>query len=891
MGLQQEEAVLNVQVNGQQAKASIDEMNEHIKYLTKSITAMHQADNPTLYASRVAQLRAVTAARDAERAAINNTTAAVKQQAAAVTNSFGAIKSAIAGVGAFALVGLLKGLVEFESKASGIEQAFSKIGKTEGLLEKMRVASRGLISDLDLEKIAIKANNANIPMEKMGTFLAFASQRARDTGEDVTTLTEKLITGLGKGGTRSLAALGISVKEIKTEFKKTGDMVEAVSNIIAKQMQRDGEDVETFGDKVKQVGIWFQNLLKGGANILGGSLFGNLASPEAVEAQKDKELKAYDGYEKFNKEQLNKAIKQQEERVAKFNQVYKDAEAKSPGFFKRMLQGAAGIQNTDTMAASISASTYQGAKNALAALQHQLEVKSSNEDAENQKKTKKDPAEKEAEAALKKFQELAQERRQFEAADLSEHMAKNQKEIQEEKNKYDILIQKEQEFLKVKGISAQQRAATVTNITQLEAEKETAVAQLRVKQEKELTDKISEFRRQMSGKLETELQRQTDAINKEFAKMAEDAAGNAAELKKIEEGREHAIVDAQQREIESLKEMKRKLQEDNSTLTGDKDQDSVAAINKKYDNEVAAFKKAHDRNIVNYTEYIAVLNQLDKNRQAELAKHEKEQQKQELDLGIQTAETIASAAFQIAANNRQAEEQAQMTMLERQRQNDLNNHNLTQSQKDAINARYDEQERQIKKQAWEADKEAQLEQAIIAGALAVVKALPNPFLAAAAGIAAAAQVAIIESQPTPQFAQGGFLPDGPGHANGGINLVGNYGRVLGNIEGGEPILSRATYANNRGLVNALLASKGGPVDYERINQATMGRDLRRTGSAAGSITTGGSVTPGQSVDLSELVQEMRLTRVAFEQKQLTINRRAWDIEADRVTNIRSNASA
>src|SRR5690606_5935162 len=57
----------------------------------------------------------------------------------------------------------------------------------------------------------------------------------------------------------------------------------------------------------------------------------------------------------------------------------------------------------------------------------------------------------------------------------------------------------------------------------------------------------------------------------------------------------------------------------------------------------------------------------------------------------------------------------------------------------------------------------------------------------------------------PQFAKGGILPNGPSHAQGGIDLVDTRRRaIIGNIEGGEPILSRNTYANNREVVDELL---------------------------------------------------------------------------------------
>jgi hypothetical protein len=51
-----------------------------------------------------------------------------------------------------------------------------------------------------------------------------------------------------------------------------------------------------------------------------------------------------------------------------------------------------------------------------------------------------------------------------------------------------------------------------------------------------------------------------------------------------------------------------------------------------------------------------------------------------------------------------------------------------------------------------------------------------------------------------------MLPQGSSHAEGGIALRDNRtGRVLGEIEGGEPIISKKVYRANKSIVDALLA--------------------------------------------------------------------------------------
>lgn len=93
----------------------------------------------------------------------------------------------------------------------------------------------------------------------------------------------------------------------------------------------------------------------------------------------------------------------------------------------------------------------------------------------------------------------------------------------------------------------------------------------------------------------------------------------------------------------------------------------------------------------------------------------------------------------------------------------------------------------------------------------------------------------------PGFARGGFIPRGSLHSQGGIGMWDNRtGAYMGEIEGGEPILSRATYAQNKDLIDTLLQSSihrngariyadGGFIDY--LSPAAQG------GSQGGSMAS------------------------------------------------------
>ncbi len=127
---------------------------------------------------------------------------------------------------------------------------------------------------------------------------------------------------------------------------------------------------------------------------------------------------------------------------------------------------------------------------------------------------------------------------------------------------------------------------------------------------------------------------------------------------------------------------------------------------------------------------------------------------------IDAAIQITNALFDINNNRRNEELNNELNFLNAQKDSELNNLELTEAQKLKINMRYALQERRIKQEAARAQYNADLAQASINVALAVSKALatiPPPAnipAAAAAGISAGAQVAIIAAQGPPKFAKG-----------------------------------------------------------------------------------------------------------------------------------------
>jgi TP901 family phage tail tape measure protein len=133
---------------------------------------------------------------------------------------------------------------------------------------------------------------------------------------------------------------------------------------------------------------------------------------------------------------------------------------------------------------------------------------------------------------------------------------------------------------------------------------------------------------------------------------------------------------------------------------------------------------------------------------------------------IATAQNTADAMFELKANARQAELDADLNALDQLREKELSNKNLTEEQKDIINQKYAAKEAALKREAWEKDKQAAITQGLINGALAVTKTFavygftPAGWIAAAGqAVATGLQVAVIKAQKPPQFFAGGYTDD------------------------------------------------------------------------------------------------------------------------------------
>lgn len=167
---------------------------------------------------------------------------------------------AVASLGS-EMADMVKQGIELAKQGEGIRIAFERLGRGD-ILDGLREATHGTVTDIELMKAAVKFNDFRLPLDELGTMLAFAQQKAKDTGQSVDYMVDSIVTGLGRKSLMILDNLGLSASEIKERMAETGDMTKAVGAIIRDQMAKAGDYVETAADRAAQANVSLQNKME-----------------------------------------------------------------------------------------------------------------------------------------------------------------------------------------------------------------------------------------------------------------------------------------------------------------------------------------------------------------------------------------------------------------------------------------------------------------------------------------------------------------------------------------------------------------------------------------------------------------------------------------------------
>lgn len=144
------------------------------------------------------------------------------------------------------------------AEVEGVKPAFDRLNNP-SLLDNLREATKGTVSDLELMKQAVQFNNFGLPVNRMAEALKFARIRAKETGQEVNYLVQSIVTGIGRQSPLILDNLGISAKRVAEEFQRTGNFAEAAFKIIVEETAKSGADLDTYSERLGKVNANVEN--------------------------------------------------------------------------------------------------------------------------------------------------------------------------------------------------------------------------------------------------------------------------------------------------------------------------------------------------------------------------------------------------------------------------------------------------------------------------------------------------------------------------------------------------------------------------------------------------------------------------------------------------------
>lgn len=756
------------------------------------------------------------------------------------TRMFGSAKDAF--VGAFGgnllaqgVTRLMEGLkaagadaIRLGREAIGVRGAFNRLNDAK-LLDQLRTATRGTVSDLELMKQAVNARNFQIPLENLGTLLEFAQRRAKETGASVDYLVNSIITGIARKSSPILDNLGISASRIASEFAKTGDYAKAVTSIVQDELGKMGQSFDSIDTKLdrqaarwenlkEKVGSWALSVVDALSNTaeLG---FGDEATKRRVVEERILQ-EIMDAKEKYREEELLalkvfdahyiKQTKEGQERLKATAQTALDEMlAQEKTAYDRggaELQGrlAARIEiwrnflkEIETRGTQQTTQTTLGElKNQLAILQAQMDTLpvGSKELANTVKEIER--VQKQIAAATGQEspeQKKAQSKLERDAERLADFLKKNAQEIaafnMDVYQKEIAAVQfKYAEFEKIakKGseteiLLAQQKAAEIAQIN------------------KRAADEVAKTFREQQQQIFVLRQQAAEADRKERLDILKNARDSARALsqqmeKSVQGLDTAALINA------DLKVRKAGLFD---RLKAEKEY-----LAEQQRQEQAGLQGSLEAGEMMYAEFQAKRAESDQNFREASYQAEIQFYARIID-GISGFVSVAVNLFDSMAQQRKAIEDAD---LERERRNneqrkrslkaELDGKLLSREQYDQRVADLDRsleaKEKAFRLRQFKREKASNIVKAIMGTAQAVVQALTagpiiGPILAAITGAMGAAQIGIISAQQPPEYGQGGKVK-GPSHdsTHKGLPVTDpRTGQVQAYLEGDEGILKKS----------------------------------------------------------------------------------------------------
>ena len=251
-----------------------------------------------------------------------------------------------------------------------------------------------------------------------------------------------------------------------------------------------------------------------------------------------------------------------------------------------------------------------------------------------------------------------------------------------------------------------------------------------------------------------------------------------------------------------------------------------------------------------------------------------------LSSGFDAITSAISQQYQTEMDMLNVQKDAELAALEDKKNKKIIYEDEYQREKDKINAKAAAKERELKRKQAKMDKATAIFSIGLNTAQAIMQtyatygATPQGIaLAAVAGIIGAIQLGVAAAKPIPYAKGGKFLGDvmtGPSHSDGGMPVINpTTGNVVAELEGGEPILSKKTYANNKQIVDALLhtsqSRNGAKIPsyfnaptkfaYGGVMGAYQSTTLARSGYQVGNSSNTQTTIINENSELKQLVKD------------------------------------
>lgn len=152
-------------------------------------------------------------------------------------------------------------------EAEGVKAAFDKLPDSIQLMNRLKNATGGTVSELELMKRAVQSANFGISLQALPKLLQFAAIRAQQTGQSIDYLVDSIVTGIGRKSVLILDNLGISATRLKAQFngasleaQEIGDVAEAVGRIAEEELTKMGDLSENAATKIARLSSSWENL-------------------------------------------------------------------------------------------------------------------------------------------------------------------------------------------------------------------------------------------------------------------------------------------------------------------------------------------------------------------------------------------------------------------------------------------------------------------------------------------------------------------------------------------------------------------------------------------------------------------------------------------------------